>query len=404
MPLKKSNAGKRNIAVVTSCRADWGLLHGVVKELQKRSDTDVAVIATNMHLDPRFGNTAGEIETDGIEIAARVPMSDTSGNNDTTPETTARASARCLEGMSEAFSIISPDIVLLLGDRFEMLPVATAATIFRIPIAHIAGGEISEGAFDDNIRHAITKLSALHFTATDDYRRRVIQMGEMPGHVFNCGALGVENLMHLPDEAPITELEEFTGIAITPSTLLVTYHPATLDTGATPAQRCTALIQALDRFPDSTILFTYPNNDPGGTEIIDLIERYAAAHTGRCAVVPSLGRRRYLSILKHIGAVVGNSSSGIVEVPSAGIPTVDIGIRQRGRTAATSVIHCGDTANEIAHAIAFALSEEGRRKAAETENPYFKRDTASRIAEILATTPLSSLSVKRFYDMSRSEL
>lgn len=389
---------KRKIAVVTSCRADWGLLHRVVWELRERPDTEVAVIATNMHLNPRFGNTVNEIEADGFEVAARIPMSDSS-EADTSPEATATASARCLAGMGEAFSRLSPDIVLILGDRFEMLPVATAATILRIPLAHIAGGEISEGAFDDNIRHALTKLSALHFTATDDYRRRVIQMGEMPDRVFNCGALGVENLMDLPDEASLHELEELTGIPITTSTLLVTFHPATLDAEATPADRCRALLKALDRFPDSNVVFTYPNNDPGGVDIISLIEEYAAGQPDRCSVVPSLGRRRYLSMLRHIGAVVGNSSSGIVEVPSAGIPTVDIGIRQQGRTAAPSVIHCGDTPDEIAAAIRFALSDEGRRRAAVAENPYFKPATAARIAEILATFPLASLSVKRFHDL-----
>ncbi len=397
MSLQGYTDRKRKIAVVTTCRADWGLLHGVVKELNKRPDAEACVIATNMHLDSRFGNTANEIEADGIKIAARVPMTDPGAR--TTPEATTAAAARCLAGMGEAFGHLSPDMVLILGDRFEMLPVATAATIFRVPIAHIAGGEISEGAFDDNIRHALTKLSALHFTATEDYRRRVIQMGEMPERVFNYGAPGVENLMQLPDEASLAELEEFTGITINSSTLLVTYHPATLDTGATPAERCRALLEALDSFPDNTILFTYPNNDPGGTEIINLIERYVADNPDRCAVVPSLGRRRYLSMLRHIGAVVGNSSSGIVEVPSAGIPTVDIGIRQRGRTASASVIHCGDTTKDIVRAIRFALSDEGRHLAAMAENPYFRHATAFNIANTLATFPLGSLCGKRFYDL-----
>ncbi len=185
---EKTNERKRKIAVVTSCRADWGLLHGVVKELQQRTDTETAVIATNMHLHPAFGNTVDEIIADGVEVAARVPMLSADGK-DTSPLETAAASARCLTGMADAFSEIRPDIVLILGDRYEMLPVATAATILRLPLAHIAGGEISEGAFDDNIRHALTKLSALHFTATEDYRRRVIQMGEDPSRVFNFGAL-----------------------------------------------------------------------------------------------------------------------------------------------------------------------------------------------------------------------
>ncbi len=392
---------KRKIAIVTSCRADWGLLQGVVKELQKRNDVETCVIATNMHLHPAFGNTIDEIIADGIEVAARVPMLD-SGSGATSPTETAMASSRCLSGMAEAFNSIQPDIILLLGDRYEMLPVATAATIMGIPIAHIAGGEISEGAFDDNIRHALTKLSALHFTATEDYRQRVIQMGEEPSRVFNFGALGVENLMELPDEATVEELEKLAGLKIGTGTLLVTYHPATLDNGASPAVRCMALLKALDRFPQSPVIFTYPNNDPGGSDIIRLIEEYAAMHTNRCSVVPSLGRRRYLSALKHIGAVVGNSSSGIVEVPSAHIPTVDIGIRQRGRTAAESVIHCGDTADEISDAISLALSETWRMKALNTSNPYQKPGTAQNIACTLATFPLQELATKRFYDLPAS--
>lgn len=388
---------QRRIAVVTSCRADWGLLHGVVRELQRLSGAEPLIVATNMHLNPAFGHTVDEIEADGFPVAARVEMNTPGG--DTSPLATASAAARCLDGMARAFADLRPDIVLILGDRYEMLPVATAATILRIPLAHIAGGEISEGAFDDNIRHALTKLSSLHFTATDDYRRRVIQMGEHPSRVFYCGALGVQNLMDLPDEASVAELEQFTGVKIDRDTLLVTFHPATLDTEATPADRCRALLDAIDRFPSSTVVFTYPNNDPGGEDIISLITAYANARPGRCAVIPSLGRRRYLSMLRHIGAVAGNSSSGIVEVPSAGIPTVDIGIRQKGRTASRSVIHCGDSADEIAEAIARALSPEGRAVAASAPNPYSLPGTAARIAQVLSEVPLDSLSPKRFFDL-----
>lgn len=390
-------SSQRRIAVVTSCRADWGLLHGVVRELQRLSGAEPLIVATNMHLNPAFGHTVDEIEADGFPVAARVEMNTPGG--DTSPLATASAAARCLDGMARAFADLRPDIVLILGDRYEMLPVATAATILRIPLAHIAGGEISEGAFDDNIRHALTKLSSLHFTATDDYRRRVIQMGEHPSRVFYCGALGVQNLMDLPDEASVAELEQFTGVKIDRDTLLVTFHPATLDTEATPADRCRALLDAIDRFPSSTVVFTYPNNDPGGEDIISLITAYANALPGRCAVIPSLGRRRYLSMLRHIGAVAGNSSSGIVEVPSAGIPTVDIGIRQKGRTASRSVIHCGDSADEIAEAIARALSPEGRAVAASAPNPYSLPGTAARIAQVLSEVPLDSLSPKRFFDL-----
>jgi UDP-N-acetylglucosamine 2-epimerase (non-hydrolysing) len=267
----------------------------------------------------------------------------------------------------------------------------------RVPIAHIAGGEISEGAIDDNIRHAITKLSALHLVATEPYRRRVIAMGEAPERVINTGAIGVYNIAHEP-LMPLSELEASIGCAISEGTLLVTMHPATADDGTTSGERMAALLDALDRFEDSKVIITYPNNDAGADDIIALISAYAAKWPGRVVVVPSLGRRRYLSALRHVAAVVGNSSSGIVEVPSAGIPTVDVGMRQRGRIAADSVIHAADDADSIARAIALALDPATRERARSVKNPYFKPDTLDIIVNAVATTPLDSLRVKRFYD------
>jgi UDP-N-acetylglucosamine 2-epimerase (non-hydrolysing)/GDP/UDP-N,N'-diacetylbacillosamine 2-epimerase (hydrolysing) len=350
------------------------------------------IIATNMHLDPRYGMTVNEIIEDGITVDETVEMN---AKSDSAVDT-AVATSKCLSGVAKALNKLKPDIMLLLGDRYEMLAVATAATIMRVPIAHIAGGEISEGAFDDNIRHALTKLSTLHFTATDAYRNRVIAMGENPAHVYNTGAIGVANIINEPI-VPKPELENFIGLEITPSTLLVTLHPATMDP-APVAERCEALLQALDGFQSSHIIFTYPNNDPDGKVIIDMIEDYVAKNRQRCAVVPSLGRRRYISALHFVSAVVGNSSSGIVEVPTMRIPTVDIGIRQQGRIAATSVIHCEPEAENIHQAISFALSPSGKRLALETDNPYAKRDTVRRIVDILVNIRLEELSTKRFVD------
>lgn len=380
---------KRRICIVTTTRADWGLLCPLARRLQADSRCELSVVAANMHLDPRYGMTVNEIEADGFHVAARVPLTPT----DDTPAATAMACGDFLGGIAAAFAQISPDIVVILGDRFEMLPVATAATVMGIPIAHIAGGEITEGAIDDNVRHALTKLSYLHFTATDEYRRRVIQMGEEPWRVTDTGALGVYNMLNerLMDKAA---LEASVGMKFTSGTLLVTLHPATRDT-ADAATRCRALLDALDRFPASKVLFTHPNNDPDGRVIIGMTEEYARRNPGRVTVIPSLGRVRYLSALRQVSAVVGNSSSGLVEVPAAGIPTVDIGIRQQGRTAGPSVIHCEADADAIAAAIARALS--GDCPSAPADNPYYKPDTPGIMAACLLDTPLPRPAIKHFH-------
>ncbi len=382
----------RKIAIVTSARADWGLLSGIARGLDNRGDVELTIIATNMHLDPRYGNTIDEIIADGFRYVVRVPMM----SDGDTPVDAACATAKCLDGMAKALGKINPDLLVLLGDRYEMLAVATAATLLRIPIAHIAGGEISEGAIDDNIRHALTKLSSLHLTSTEPYRQRVISMGEHPSRVINTGSIGVYNINNVPLMEK-DELEESIGMTLDDNTLLVTLHPATRDTADT-GERIDALLSALNRFPESKVLFTYPNNDACGAVIIERINEYAAKTPERVKVVPSLGMRRYLSALRVVGAVVGNSSSGIIEVPSAHIPTVDIGIRQRGRIAAASVIHVDDDADSIAAGIAKALSPEGKRIAREADNPYFNPDTLRLSVDALATFPLDSLRDKTFYD------
>ena len=383
---------KRRIAIVTSTRADWGLLKDIASGLKECETVEVSIIATNMHLNPNYGMTINEIIEDGFKVDAKVDMTPKSDS----VVDTARATARCMDGMAKAFGKLRPDMLVLLGDRYEMLAVASAATIMRVPIVHIAGGEISEGAFDDSIRHAITKLSSLHLTATEAYRNRVIAMGENPRNVINTGAIGVYNLGHEP-VIPKHQLESSIGLEITPGTLLVTLHPATMDT-VPVEERCQAMLDALDSFVSSHIIFTYPNNDPKGHVIIKMIEDYAAANKGRAVVVPSLGRKRYLSALHFVSAVVGNSSSGIVEVPSMHIPTVDIGIRQQGRIAAPSVIRCEADMASIENAIALALSPAGKRLALESSNPYYKPDTLRLIVDAIINTPLRELENKRFID------
>lgn len=381
----------RKIAIATGTRADWGLLSGIAKAMDGRKDCEVTVLATNMHLSERYGNTINEVIADGFTPVV-VPMSDATD----TPQGTVEAMAECMTGMAKALGELKPDILVILGDRFEMLATATAALMLRIPIAHIAGGEISEGAIDDSIRHAITKMSALHLTAAAPYRERVIAMGEEPARVMNTGAIGVYNIMQEPLMAR-EELEASVGLQLPEGSMLVTYHPATLDDGDV-AEHCKALLAALDEFPHSNIVLTYPNNDSRGRVIIELIEDYGKRNPGRVAVIPSLGKKRYLSALKCVSVVVGNSSSGIVEVPSMKIPTVDIGIRQRGRLCGDSVIHCGDSTKEIADAIRFALSPEGRKLARESSNPYEQPDTLGKIVNAIAETPIESLRIKKFYD------
>lgn len=384
----------RRIIVFTGTRADWGILSSVARSLNKRADVDLTVAATNMHLSERFGHTVDEIRADGFE-----PLTFAMDADAVTPRQRVEAMAECMAGAAGILDRIKPGLAVILGDRFEMLACATACAMTGVPIAHIAGGEISEGAIDDSLRHAITKLSALHLTATEPYRHRVIAMGEDPARVFNTGALGVGNLRSLPDEAPLEELEELTGFPVGRRTILVTYHAATLDTGDIDS-RISALLGAIDDIPDISAVVTYPNNDDRGRRIIARLEEWAPERRRRVALIPSLGRRRYHSMLRHVGAVVGNSSSGLVEVPSAGIPTVDIGIRQRGRIAGESVIHCGDSRAEIVAAIRKALSPEMQRLAAQAENPYYKPDTLARMTDLLATYPLEGLLMKRFHDIN----
>lgn len=385
---------RRHIAIATGTRADWGLLSGIARALAARDDCRVEIVATNMHLSQRYGHTIDEIIADGFAEPACVPMSDATDS----PLGTVRAMSECMTGMAEVLSAMHPDLIVILGDRFEMLATATAALMLRIPIVHIAGGEISEGAVDDSIRHAITKMSALHLTATEPYRQRVIAMGEDPSRVINTGAIGVYNIMHEPLMSR-SELEESVGLRLPFGSMLVTYHPATLD-DSDPGALCDNLLAALDRFPASNIIITYPNNDSRGRVIIDRIEAYGRRNPDRVRVIPSLGKLRYLSALRCVSAVVGNSSSGIVEVPSMGIPTVDIGIRQRGRLCGPSVIHCGDSTDEIADAISYALSPEGQLMAREAENPYSQPNTLSIMVTAIAETPLETLRTKKFHDIT----
>jgi UDP-hydrolysing UDP-N-acetyl-D-glucosamine 2-epimerase len=364
-----------------------------MRELRADPDVALQVIATGMHLSPRFGDGRAMIEADGFAVDAAVDV--LLGGDD--PVAVARSIGHGTIGCAEALARLRPDIVVVLGDRFEILAAAQAAYVARIPIAHIHGGEATFGVLDEAFRHAITKMAHLHCTAAPAFRHRVIQLGEDPARVFVVGALGydaVANLVLLDQAA----LEQSLDFALGPQAIAVTFHPETLS-GRDAASDIGELLAALDGFADARVVFTMPNADPGGQAIAAAIERWVAARPDRAKAFVDLGQRRYLSLLRHAAAVVGNSSSGIIEAPFLGVPTVNIGDRQQGRPRADSVLDCACTREDIAAAVATALSPAFRELAKDTRSPYGEAGAAQRIAELLKTTPLDGIPVKAFHDV-----
>ena len=323
----------RKICFVTGTRAEYGLMSGLMKQVELSSKTQLQIIATNMHLSPRYGNTYLEIESDGFKVDKKLSIIDDKASDSAVE--TVKSMARALNGFAEAFVELRPDLIVVLGDRYELLAAASAALIERIPLAHIHGGEITEGAYDDAIRHSITKMSHLHFTSTEEYRKRVIQLGEHPQRVFCVGALGVENIKKIPLMSK-EEIEQSIDFCIDKNTILVTYHPVTIGNNSVEYD-IKELINALEERKELRIIFTMPNSDTGGQYIVKAINDFSANNRKRTKVFKSLGVKRYLSVMKYAAAVVGNSSSGIIEVPSFGIPTLNIGDRQKGRISCESV-------------------------------------------------------------------
>lgn len=385
----------RKICVITGTRAEFGLLSGLMRLLQQSEQTTLQVVATNMHLSEHYGNTYREIEEAGFSIDYKVPMLDESGADDSTA--TLKAMSRALVGFAEAYDALHPDLIVVLGDRYEILAAVETALIKQIPVAHLHGGELTFGAYDDAIRHSITKMSHLHFTSTEEYRKRVIQLGEQPERVFYVGALGVENIKRVPLMSK-SEIEQDLQFELTDLTILVTYHPVTLS-DSNPLDDINALFEALDEHPELRVIFTMPNSDTGGKVIAKAIEQYATQHTNRVRAYKSLGMRRYLSVMKYCTAVVGNSSSGILEAPSFHIPTLNIGSRQDGRIAATSVYNCSTDKESISAALEHILTLEFRAIASKARNPYAKEGTAQAIFEVISTYPLEGIIKKEFYDL-----
>lgn len=389
----------QTIVIISGTRADWGLLSPVAKALDSHDNVNLVVVATNMHLISEYGYTVDEIKSTGIENIKEILMfpSDCSLSEMDSPVSKVSGMSRLMSGLGCLFEKIMPDKIVILGDRYEMLAAASVAVVMGIPVIHIAGGEISEGAIDDSIRHAITKCSSLHFTATEQYRQRVIQMGEQPESVINSGALGLWNLKTQPHISK-EELEESIGFDFGERCALMTFHPVTLDRNDVAAQ-CRNVFEALVSVDNLKVLVTYPNNDADSLKIIDEINRWVALYPDRIKAVASLGMKRYLSALKYVDFVIGNSSSGLTEVPGAQIPTIDIGIRQRGRTAGPSVIHCDNGVSQIREAILYALSPEGKRRAKDFPNPYYKPDTVDIISRLIIETPREKLIPKKFNDI-----
>jgi UDP-N-acetylglucosamine 2-epimerase (non-hydrolysing)/GDP/UDP-N,N'-diacetylbacillosamine 2-epimerase (hydrolysing) len=384
---------QRRIGVVTGTRADYGLLYGLLREVQADPELRLQLVVTGMHLSPQFGGTVQEIEDDGFEIDARVEMLVSSD----TGVGTAKSMGLGLSGMADALDRLAPDVLVVLGDRFEMWAAAQAALVLRVPTAHIHGGETTEGAFDESIRHALTKMAHYHFVVAEPYRRRVVQMGEAPDRVFTVGAPGLDQIQYT-DLLDREAFEASIGFELGTPTFLVTYHPATLgDTD--PADGVRELLRALDRFDDARLLFTKANADPQGRRINEALEAYCEGRDD-AQVYASLGQRRYLSALRHVDVVVGNSSSGLIEAPAFDVPTVNVGPRQRGRLRGPSVIDCAEEADAIADAIRTACSAAFRTKMEGAESPYGAGDTAETITRHLKRLPLDdSVLTKPFYDL-----
>ena len=384
-----AGAAKR-IGVVTVSRSDYGHLRPVLEALRRAPDLELLLLVAGMHLASEFGLTVRDIEADGFPISARVEML---GGGDT-PEAVAAATGRGVAGFGEALARLRPDVVVVLGDRFEMLAAAVAALPFALPVAHIHGGEVSEGAMDNQIRHAITKLAHLHFASAEPHARRIAAMGEEPWRIHTVGAPGLDRLA-TTEPLPRAALARELGLPEAGPWLLVTFHPVTLEYRDTAAH-IDELLAALEK-TDGFIVITYPNADTAGRLIIERIEEFAGRHPRRCRLAKSLGERLYLSLLRHADLMIGNSSSGLIEAPSFGLPVVNVGSRQRGRLRGANVMDVEPSREDILRGIEAAQALPFRVRARAAANPYGDGHAAPRIVEILRSVPIDvRLVQKRF--------
>ncbi len=382
----------RKICIVTGTRAEYGLLYWLMKDIREDSNLELQIIATGMHLSPEFGLTYRQIEEDGFKIGRKIEMLLSSD----TPIGVSKSMGLGMIGFAEAYADLKPDIAVLLGDRFEIFSAAAAAMIARIPIAHLHGGEATEGLIDEPIRHSITKMSHLHFTATGEYKRRVIQLGESPARVFNVGGVGIDNIKRLKF-LNRNEFEDSINFRLGPKNLMITFHPVTLE-NATAAEQVQNLLDALDELQYTRFIFTKPNADTEGRVIIKIIDEYVSRNSHKAIAFASLGQLRYLSAMQFVDGVVGNSSSGLAEAPTFKIGTINIGDRQRGRIKAESVIDCEPDKLFILNAIRRLYSEEFQDKLINVKNPYGEGGVSKKIKNVLKEVDLTNILKKEFYD------
>lgn len=380
------------ICVVTGTRAEYGLLRPLMTAIKNQPNWQLQILATGAHLSPEFGLTFQDIEKDGFNIDKKVEMLLSSD----TASSIVKSMGLAMIGFSDALQDLNPDILVILGDRYEMLALASSALIFTIPIVHIHGGEITEGAYDDAIRHSITKMGHLHFTSTEEYRKRIIQLGENPDFVYNVGAIGLDSIKKLP-LLNKEDLEEQLDFKFAKYNYQVTFHPSTLDREA-PEKQFQILLNAIDRQENSFFIFTKANADTGGRVINKMIDDYVSKNPEKAKAFTSLGNLRFLSLVRYCTAVVGNSSSGILEVPSLKVATINIGDRQKGRIQAGSIINTAVSESEISEAFDKVKSEAFKNRINTIENPYGVGDTTEKIMDVLRKADLQKFKTKHFHD------
>jgi GDP/UDP-N,N'-diacetylbacillosamine 2-epimerase (hydrolysing) len=384
----------RKICVVTGTRAEYGLLRWVMQGIKDDPALDLQVVATGMHLSPEFGLTYRQIEQDGFRIDRKVEMlvsSDTSVG-------ISKSMGLGVLGFADALSDLKPDLIILLGDRFEIFSVAVAAMAARIPVAHLHGGEATEGLIDEAIRHSITKLSHLHFVAAEEYRQRVIQLGEQPDRVFLVGGLGIDNIKRL-SLLDRKQLELSIDFSFKKKNLLITFHPVTLEK-ETATDQMAELLSALSELQDTGLIFTLPNADTDGRKLIEMVDTFVANHSNARAYT-SLGQLRYLSCIAQVDGVVGNSSSGLIEVPCFKKGTINIGDRQRGRLQASSVINSEPNKLAIRIALQRIYSDEFQMTLKEVRNPYGEGGASEKIVATIKDAKLDGILKKHFYDIEQ---
>jgi GDP/UDP-N,N'-diacetylbacillosamine 2-epimerase (hydrolysing) len=382
----------KKICVVTGTRAEYGLLFWLMKEVEADKGLELQVVATGMHLSPEFGLTYKEIEKD-FKIDKKIEMLLSSD----TPIGISKSMGLAQISFSEAFEELKPDLIVVLGDRYEIFSAVSSAMILRIPVAHLHGGETTEGAFDEAIRHSITKMSHLHFTATEEYKKRVIQLGENPERVFNVGGMGIENIKRLQLLSK-KDFEESIKFKLNKKNILVTFHPVTLE-NSTARVQFQELLNAIDELEDTHIIFTKANSDTDGRIINNMIDEYVSENFEKSVVFTSLGQLRYLSALQFVDAVVGNSSSGLAEAPSFQIGTINIGDRQKGRIKAESVIDSRINKSDILDSFQKLYSDEFQETLKSVENPYGNGLASKKIIETIKETNFKNILKKSFFDL-----